>query len=44
MKSQDLCEKVTAAIIAELETGVMPWSKPWAGQLVWWRKADVSIF
>ena len=32
MKSQDLCEKVTAAIIAELETGVMPWSKPWAGR------------
>jgi antirestriction protein ArdC len=32
MKSQDLCEKVTTAIIAELETGVMPWSKPWAGR------------
>lgn len=31
MKSQDLCEQVTAAIIAELERGVMPWSKPWAG-------------
>jgi antirestriction protein ArdC len=31
MKSQDLCEQVTAAIIAELEKGVMPWSKPWAG-------------
>ena len=31
MKSQDVCEKITAAIIAELETGVMPWSKPWAG-------------
>jgi antirestriction protein ArdC len=27
MKSQDLCEQVTAAIIAELEKGVMPWSK-----------------
>jgi antirestriction protein ArdC len=31
MKSQDLCEQVTAAIIAELEKGVMPWTKPWAG-------------
>jgi antirestriction protein ArdC len=31
MKSQDLCEQVTATIIAELEKGVMPWSKPWAG-------------
>ena len=31
MKSQDICEKITAAIIAELEKGVMPWSKPWAG-------------
>ena len=33
MKSQDLCEKVITAIIAELETGVMPWSKPWAGRI-----------
>jgi antirestriction protein ArdC len=31
MKSQDICETITAAIIAELEQGVMPWSKPWAG-------------
>ena len=31
MKSQDICENITAAIIAELEKGVMPWSKPWAG-------------
>ena len=31
MKSQDICENITAAIIAELENGVMPWSKPWAG-------------
>lgn len=31
MKSQDVCEKITAAIIAELERGVIPWSKPWAG-------------
>jgi antirestriction protein ArdC len=31
MKSQDICEQITAAIIAELEKGVMPWSKPWAG-------------
>jgi antirestriction protein ArdC len=32
MKSRDLCEAVTAKIIAELEAGVMPWSKPWAGR------------
>ncbi|MBU6419144.1 MAG: DUF1738 domain-containing protein [Proteobacteria bacterium] len=31
MKSQDICENITAAIVAELEKGVMPWSKPWAG-------------
>jgi len=31
MKSQDVCAQITAAIIAELEKGVMPWSKPWAG-------------
>ena len=31
MKSQDICEQITAAIITELEKGVMPWSKPWAG-------------
>lgn len=31
MKSQDICENITAAIIAELEKGVIPWSKPWAG-------------
>ncbi len=31
MKSQDLCEQITASIIAELEKGVMPWTKPWAG-------------
>ena len=26
----DVCEKITASIIAELEKGVMPWVKPWA--------------
>jgi antirestriction protein ArdC len=31
MKSQDVCEKITAAIIAELERGVLPWNKSWAG-------------
>ncbi|MHB1304530.1 MAG: ArdC-like ssDNA-binding domain-containing protein [Acidiphilium sp.] len=31
MKSQDICENITDAIIAELEKGVIPWSKPWAG-------------
>jgi antirestriction protein ArdC len=31
MKSQDICENITASIIKELEAGVMPWSKPWKG-------------
>ncbi|MDE8347473.1 MAG: zincin-like metallopeptidase domain-containing protein [Acidocella sp.] len=31
MKSQDICEKITTAVIAELEKGVLPWNKPWAG-------------
>lgn len=31
MKSQDICERVTQAIIAELEKGTMPWTRPWAG-------------
>jgi antirestriction protein ArdC len=33
MKSQDVCEQITAEIIAELEKGVMPWSQPWAGAI-----------
>lgn len=32
MKSQDICEQVTSAIIAELEKGVMSWVKPWVGR------------
>jgi antirestriction protein ArdC len=31
MKSQDICERVTQAIIAELEKGTMPWTRPWSG-------------
>jgi antirestriction protein ArdC len=31
MNSQDVCEKIINSIIAELETGVIPWNKPWAG-------------
>lgn len=31
MKSQDVCDQITADIIAELEKGVMPWSQPWVG-------------
>jgi len=28
--STDICDKITASIIAELENGVLPWVKPWA--------------
>jgi len=31
MKSQDICQQITSTIITELEKGVLPWSKPWAG-------------
>jgi antirestriction protein ArdC len=27
--SSDICDKITASIISELESGVMPWVKPW---------------
>ena len=29
MKSQEICERITKAVVAELERGVMPWSQPW---------------
>ena len=29
MKAQEVIEKVTAQIVAELERGTMPWVKPW---------------
>ena len=29
MKSQEICERITQAVVAELERGVMPWSQPW---------------
>lgn len=29
MRSTEICEKITQAVIAELERGVMPWSQPW---------------
>ncbi len=34
MKSNEICERITQAVMAELERGVMPWSQPWtvAGQ------------
>ncbi len=34
MKSHEICERITKAVVAELERGVMPWSQPWtvAGQ------------
>jgi antirestriction protein ArdC len=31
MKSQDICERITQAVIAELEKGTIPWTRPWAG-------------
>ena len=31
MKTQDICDRVTQAVIAELEKGTMPWTKPWTG-------------
>jgi antirestriction protein ArdC len=31
MKSRDVCQNITNAIIAELEKGVLPWTRPWAG-------------
>jgi len=29
MKSLEICERITQAVVAELERGVMPWSQPW---------------
>lgn len=31
MSNQDLYSKITDAIIAELEQGIIPWKKPWTG-------------
>jgi antirestriction protein ArdC len=32
MKTSDVCEQITNSIIAELENGVLPWTKPWLGK------------